>query len=94
MFSVFSSTSAQAQAQPGLSATVYNNYGYNNAPPLPTVSGRPVQCTTTYLSINQDFGNNICGLYDDFIVKYEGYITSPTTETYTLYMHGDDGVKL
>ena len=94
LFSVFSSTSAQAQAQPGLSATVYNNYGYNNAPPLPTVSGRPVQCTTTYLSIDQDFGNNICGLYDDFIVKYEGYITSPTTETYTLYMHGDDGVKL
>ena len=84
----------QAAVEPGLSATVYNNYGYNNAPPLPTVSGRPVQCTTTYLSIDQDFGNNICGLYDDFIVKYEGYITSPTTETYTLYMHGDDGVKL
>lgn len=83
-----------AAVEPGLSATVYNNYGYNNAPPLPTVSGRPVQCTNTYLSINQDFGNNICGLYDDFIVKYEGYITSPTTETYTLYMHGDDGVKL
>ena len=90
----FFSTPAQAQAQPGLSATVYYNYGYNNAPPLPAVSGRPVQCTTTYLSINQDFGNNICGLYDDFIVKYEGYITSPTTGTYTLYMHGDDGVKL
>ena len=84
----------QAAVEPGLSATVYNNYGYNNAPPLPTVSGRPVQCTTTYLSIDQNFGNNICGMYDDFIVKYEGYITSPTTETHTLYMHGDDGVKL
>ena len=84
----------QAQAQPGLSATVYNNYGYNNAPPLPAVSGRPVQCTTTYLSINQNFGNNICGLYDDFIVKYEGYITAPITGQYRLYMHGDDGVKL
>jgi len=84
----------QAAVEPGLSATVYYNYGYNNAPPLPAVSGRPVQCTTTYLSINQNFGNNICGLYDDFIVKYEGYITSPTTGTYTLYMHGDDGVKL
>ena len=84
----------QAAVEPGLSATVYNNYGYNNAPPLPTVSGRPVQCTTTYLSIDQDFGNDICGLYDDFIVKYEGYITAPSTETYTLYMHGDDGVKL
>ena len=90
----FFSNPVKAQAQPGLLATVYYNYGYNNAPPLPTVSGRPVQCTTTYLSINQDFGNNICGLYDDFIVKYEGYITSPTTETHTLYMHGDDGVKL
>ena len=90
----FSPQSVTAEAQAGLAVTVYNNYGYNNAPPLPAVSGRPVQCTTTYSSINQNFGNNICGLYDDFIVKYEGYITSPTTETITFYPTADDGTKL
>lgn len=85
---------ARAEAQTGLAVTVYNNYGYNGSPPLPAVSGRPVQCTTTYSAINQNFGNNICGLYDDYIVKYEGYITSPTTQTITFYPSADDGTKL
>jgi len=53
-----------------------------------------VQCTTTYTNIDQNFGNDICGLYDDFIVKYEGYITSPTTATITFYPSADDGTKL
>ena len=85
----------QKQLQsPGLQVTVYNNFSYNGSPPLPSVSGRPVQCTTTYLNIDQNFGNSICGLYDDYIVKYEGYITSPTTETITFYPTADDGTKL
>ena len=85
----------QKQLQsPGLQVTVYNNFNYNGSPPLPSVSGRPVQCTTTYLNIDQNFGNNICGLSDDYIVKYEGYITSPTTETITFYPSADDGTKL
>lgn len=85
----------QKQLQsPGLQVTVYNNFSYNGSPPLPSVSGRPVQCTTTYLNIDQNFGNSICGLYDDYIVKYEGYITSPTTETITFYPSADDGTKL
>ncbi len=84
----------RADVQPGLAVTIYDNFGYNGSPPLPSVSGRPVQCTTSYLDINQDFGNSICGLYDDYIVKYEGYITSPTTETITFYPSADDGTKL
>ena len=85
----------QKQLQsPGLQVTVYNNFSYNGSPPLPSVSGRPVQCTTTYLNIDQNFGNSICGLSDDYIVKYEGYITSPTTETITFYPSADDGTKL
>ena len=85
----------QKQLQsPGLQVTIYNNYGYNQSPPLPAVSGRPVQCTTTYSVINQNFGNSICELNDDFIVKYEGYITSPTTQTITFHPHADDGTKL
>ncbi len=85
---------ANATPTPGLNVTVYNNYGYNGSPPLPTVSGRPVQCTTTYSVIDQNFGGNICGLYDDYIVKYEGYITSPTTQIITFYPSADDGTKL
>jgi hypothetical protein len=84
----------KADAQPGLAVTIYNNFGYNASPPLPSVSGRPIQCTTSYLDINQNFGNSICGLYDDYIVKYEGYVTSPTTETITFYPSADDGTKL
>jgi uncharacterized membrane protein YgcG len=87
-------SSSKATSEPGLQVTIYDNYGYNESPPLPSVSGRPVQCTTTYLSIDQNFGNSICGLYDDYIVKYEGYITSPTTETITFYPSADDGTKL
>jgi hypothetical protein len=87
-------SSSKATSEPGLQVTIYDNYGYNGSPPLPSVSGRPVQCTTTYLNIDQDFGNSICGLYDDYIVKYEGYITSPTTETITFYPSADDGTKL
>ena len=95
LFSVFGFTPlAQAEPVPGLAVTVYNNYGYNGSPPLPSVSGRPVQCTLTYPNINQDFGANICGLSDDYIVKYEGYITSPETQTITFYPYADDGTKL
>jgi hypothetical protein len=87
-------SSSKATSEPGLQVTIYDNYGYNESPPLPSVSGRPVQCTATYLNIDQNFGNSICGLYDDYIVKYEGYITSPTTETITFYPSADDGTKL
>ena len=90
--------SVNAVAEPGLNITVYDNWTglnnyYNNAPPIPPVT--PVCSTTTWISLNKNFNSTpVCNLYDDFQIKIEGYITAPTTGTYTLYMHGDDGVKL
>jgi hypothetical protein len=90
--------SVNAVSEPGLNITVYDNWTglnnyYNNAPPIPPIT--PVCSTTTWLSLNKNFNSTpVCNLYDDFQIKIEGYITAPTTGTYTLYMHGDDGVKL
>jgi len=88
-------TVAKATTQYGLDVTVYNNYWYNQSPPLPDVSGRPVAGTTTFSVIDQNFdANPPFGLYEDFIVKYEGYITAPITGNIVFYPVGDDGTKL
>ena len=88
-------TNVKAEIEPGLAVTVYNNYWYNQSPPLPDVSGRPIVGTTTFTNINQNFdANPPFGLYEDFIVTYEGYITSPITGNITFYPYADDGTKL
>ena len=91
--SLFNLSLVKAAPEPGLNVTVYNNFGYNASPPLPNVTNRPVQCTTTYPNIDQTF-NTVCNLYDDFIVKYEGFITSPTDATIIFHPTADDGTKL
>ena len=91
--SLFNLSLVRAAPEPGLNVTVYNNFGYNASPPLPNVTNRPVQCTTTYPNIDQTF-NTVCNLYDDFIVKYEGFITSPTDATIIFHPTADDGTKL
>jgi len=86
---------ASAQAEPGLTVTVYNNFGYNNSPPLPTVTGRPVVGTTTLTQINQNFDSApLFNLSEDFIVKYEGHITLPVTGSFRFLPAADDGTKL
>jgi len=88
----------QATTESGLTATVYDNYTgqynqYNNAPPLPPTT--PICLTTVYDSLDVNFdANPVCDIYDDFVVRFDGYITAPVTGTYTFYMHGDDGTKL
>jgi len=95
MFAWFAPGTVKATPEPGLNVTVYNNFGYNNAPPLPTLSGRPVVGTTTQTDIDHIFDSQpLFNMYEDFIVKYEGYITSPTTATITFYPAADDGTKL
>jgi len=87
-------SSSKATSEPGINVTVYNNFGYNGSPPLPNVSGRPSVGTTTVNQINQDFDSEpMFGMYEDFIVKYEGYITSPVTGDITFYPYADDGTK-
>jgi hypothetical protein len=86
------SSASQALIEPGIDITVYDNFGYNSSPPLPEVSGVPVAGTTTYANINQNFdANPPFGLTEDFIVKYQGHITSPITGDILFWPWADDG---
>ena len=88
-------TTARADVQAGLNATVYDNWGYNSSPPLPEVSGRPAVGTDVYTDINQNFDSSPpFQLYEDYLVKYEGYITAPSTAAIAFLPTADDGTKL
>ena len=83
---------ATAEIDNGINVTVYNNFGYNGSPPLPDISGRPIVGTTEFQNINQNFDQSPpFGMYEDFIVKYEGHITSPVTGSIAFWPHADDG---
>ena len=90
---------AQASS-PGLTATYYDNrpngYNqYNNAPPLPSVSGNPSVGTELVSRVQQNFDQYPpFGLYEDFIVHYEGYVTSPVSGSFRFWPQADDGTKL
>jgi hypothetical protein len=96
----FAPQNAHADIQSGLSVSVYNNrpngYNqYNNAPPLPSVSGNPLAGTTTFSRVEQNFdASPPFGLYEDFIVHYEGYVTSPISGNFRFWPQADDGTKL
>lgn len=81
--------------QSGVTVTVYNNYWYNAAPPLPDVSGRPVVGTLIQSQVYNNFDQSpLFNMYEDFIVKYEGFITPQETGELRFYAPADDGVKL
>lgn len=81
--------------QSGVTVSVYNNYWYNNAPPLPDVSGRPLVGTLTQSQVYNDFDSNpLFNMYEDFIVKYEGFITPQETGELRFYAPADDGVQM
>jgi biopolymer transport protein ExbD len=95
---MFMPIEVSASIQTGLRATVYDNYTgqynqFNSAPPLPPTT--PICLETSYPNLYVDFdASPVCNIWDDFVVKFEGYITAPSTGTYTFYMHGDDGTRL
>ncbi len=75
--------------------TVYDNFGYNGNPPLPAVSGRPSVGQMTVSRVQQNFDQSPpFGMYEDFIVEYEGYITSPVSGSFRFWPQGDDGTQL
>lgn len=84
----------QAQANMGLQAYFYDNYTednlYNNAPPIPP--DRPVVFSIPVATVDQDYDlYPMPGLVDDFVVKYEGYITATESATVNLQCLADDG---
>lgn len=90
---LLSASQSRATNQEGLTVTVYNNRGYNNAPPLPPTT--PVAGTTTLFGISQNFDQQpLFGMYEDFVVKYEGFITAPCACDIQFMALADDGTKL
>jgi hypothetical protein len=86
---------ARADIESGLSMTVYNNFGYNGNPPLPSISGRPVVGEMTVTRVEQNFDQSPpFGLYEDFIVQYEGFVTSPVSGSFRFWPTADDGTQL
>jgi hypothetical protein len=84
-----------ANSEPGLTVTVYNNFGYNGNPPLPADSGRPSVGQMTVSRVEQNFDQSPpFGMYEDFIVRYEGYITSPVSGSFRFWPQADDGTQL
>lgn len=82
----------------GLTATIYDNFTdqynqFNDSPPLPPTTPACAQTTYSNLEVYFDYFP-VCDIWDDFVVKFEGFLTAPVTGTYTFYMHGDDGTRL
>jgi hypothetical protein len=76
-----------------LTVVVYNNYGYNASPPLPP--DRPIVGTTTVDQIDQNFDQQpLFNMYEDFVVRYDGWIQAPCTCPVQLMVQADDGTKL
>lgn len=84
-----------AHASSGIVMTVYNNFGYNASPPLPSVSGRPEVGTMIVSNVEQNFDQSPpFGMYEDFLVRYQGHITSPVSGSFRFWPQADDGTKL
>jgi hypothetical protein len=78
----------------GLQAYYYDNYTldnlYNGAPPIPP--DMPMVASIPVATVDQDYDlYPLGGLIDDFVVKYEGYITATESATVDLQCLADDG---
>lgn len=87
------SASAHAENTAGINITVYDNYGYNNAPPLPSDDRIIGKMVGTRIENNFD-QYPLFNIYEDFAVKYEGFITAPCTCDVQFMAQADDGTKL
>ena len=84
----------QAHANMGLQAYYYDNYTpdnlYNGAPPIPP--DMPMVASIPVATVDQDYDlYPLGGLIDDFVVKYEGYLTATESATVDLQCLADDG---
>lgn len=77
-----------------LSATVYNNLGYNASPPIPTDS--QIVSVQEVANINFQWGAGpvMGGPSEDVVVKFSGTITAEETGEYQFYGPADDGFIL
>lgn len=86
-----------ANAESGVTITVWNNQTWNNqynsSPPLPPTTPVAGQLIDTDASHNFD-QQPLFNLFDDFVVLFEGWITAPTTGTVNFLALADDGTQL
>jgi hypothetical protein len=87
---------AQAQANTGLQVTIWDNYTgqynrFNDAPPIPPTTN--IVASFIAPVVDYDFDSYIINRvpHDDFIVKYEGYLTANESGTANLQCLADDG---
>jgi hypothetical protein len=91
---------ADAQTQPGIGYTVYDNFTnqwnrYNSSPPLPPIT--PVVASGVTSSINHQWGSGTIlstSLYDDVVVRFTGYLLDPSGGSYVFCGQSDDGFRL
>lgn len=89
---------ARAEPLSGIDVTVYDYRTAGNtsnaSPPLPTDS-TPVAGTLVVDAISHSFdAEPYFALYEDFLVRYTGHITSPIDGPISFYAPADDGIKL
>ena len=90
---LFLAATSEATPNPGVTVTVYNNLGYNNAPPLPPTT--PVVGTTQVVQVDQNFdAEPLFNMYEDFVVRYDSYLTAPCTCDVRFMAQADDGTIL
>ena len=83
-----------AHAADGLTVSVYNMLGYNNAPPTPTEDRKVYETVVPNIDFQFGSGGIFTNMTEDTVVKFEGIITSPVTGDVIFYAPADDGVKL
>jgi hypothetical protein len=83
-----------ANTSAGLTMTVYQDLGYNNAPPVG--AGYVVSVTTDTNGINEPWGGGgPANTYpEDFQVRWQGFWTPTYTGQQYIYAPADDGVRL
>lgn len=93
---LFWSATAKAETSAPISMTVWDNRTgdnrFNSSPPIPPTTPVYTEGSVTQLVGTFD-SNPIPGIYDDFIIRYQGTITSPVTKDVRFYIPGDDGIR-
>ncbi len=93
----FFSSPVNADIEPGLFVTVYNNLtpnnDFNSSPPIPPTT--EIFGTYTTSKIEHYFDQiPVLDLYEDFLIKYEGFITSEISQDISFMAQADDGTIL
>ena len=89
---LFFATGTDAQTAP-VNVTVWNNLGWNASPPLPPASEPVGQYVTDVVWHNFD-AQPVMGLYEDFVVRFEGFISTDVDAQVRFYAPADDGVRM